>query len=207
MAKTIGSISKFRAKHNYFLEKFGKEIQSLIYPTEERTVIPPGGSVLPPRKPLPPGVYEEIIQKRRFRYVGGFWKKPELSAVELARIKRRFVLAGYEWPVEPHFDLVRHFKNTRSAYYHPDKLVRLEKIEAFIKDKPDAMKEYKRKVMREKAEDEDRSFKKEQEVYVYALNAEKSNNPDYVQENMSQSKLKKEQTKQSVIVTKKKKKK
>ena len=205
MAKSIIP-AKFRNKQTSFTKKFGQEIQSLISPAEERTDVHQRSSVLPPRRPLPPGVYEEIIQKRRFKFVAGFWKKPEITAVDLARIKKKFILAGYDWPVKPYVDLVRHYEKARSTYYHPDKLKRMQKIEACMKKMPDILKEYKLKVTREKAEEEARSFKTEQEVYVDALNAGKREAPEWVQENIRQSKLRKAQSKQLVITTKKKKK-
>ena len=199
--------NKFRIKLNPFTEKFKQETQSLIYPTEEGTAIPPGRSVLPPRVPLPPGVYEEIIQKRRFKFVEGFWKKPELSAVDLAKIKKKFILAGYDWPVKPHADLSRKFKNVRTTFHHPEKIKRMEKIETCMKNMPELLNQYKLKLEKEKSDEEAKSFKTEQEIYVDALNAGKRETPEWVQENIRQAKLKKHQAKQLVLAAKKKKKK
>ena len=198
---------KFRAKLGSVTEKPAQGAQPLTPPAKERTTVAQPGFVLPPRVPLPPGVYEELIQKRSMKFVEGFWKRPELSSLKLARIKRQLILAGYDWPTKPHADLSKKFEGARATYYHPIKIKRLEKIEASMKKMPELLRQHQLKLEKEKSEKEALSFKTEQDKYMDALNAGKRDTPEWLQENVRQAKLKKRQAKQLTLTAKMNKKK
>ncbi|KAI6658188.1 hypothetical protein LOD99_15457 [Oopsacas minuta] len=207
--KSISSIAKnfvptkLVAKKTPFSNKFEKEIQSLKSEASENQT---NSSPLPERLPMPPGVYNDIMQKRRAKFVRGFWQKPELSAVRLAGIKKKYILAGYNWPSKPLRNVARYYENSRSTFYHPDKIKRMEKIDACMKKMPELLKQYNLRIKLEKEQEELKNFKTEQEIYLDALNAGSRNPPSWVEEDKRQAKLKKAQSKQLIITTKKKKK-
>ena len=182
-----------------FYEKLTKETQSLISGSGKGTAEIP----LTARKPIPPAVYQEIIQKLKSQFIRGSWKEPVITAPEFAKIKKRFFLAGYDWPIEPYVDLVRHSMNTKRTCYRIGKQKRFELSEPLMKDVPDALKDYKKKVLREEVEYSDVSFKAEQERYVGRLFDFKKDSPGLVQE----STLVRRQVNQSEIAEKNKKKK
>eukprot|EP00800_Vazella_pourtalesii_P015452 TRINITY_DN4167_c1_g1_i1.p1 TRINITY_DN4167_c1_g1~~TRINITY_DN4167_c1_g1_i1.p1 ORF type:complete len:195 (+),score=7.49 TRINITY_DN4167_c1_g1_i1:57-587(+) len=133
----------------------------------------------------------DLLQKRRARFVSGFWQKSLLSAVDLAKLKRKYILAGYDWPSMPSKTLSKFYENSRTTYYHPDKITRMKNVQNCMKKMPELLKLYKQKVKWEKKQFESKSFKSEQEIYLEALISLPKEPRNWLEENLRHKKSRK----------------
>ncbi|KAI6647151.1 hypothetical protein LOD99_8887 [Oopsacas minuta] len=158
--------TKSLPKKTPFSIKFEKELQSLKSEASGNQSDSPQSE----RQPIPPRIYHDIMQKRRVKFVRGFWQKAELSAVEFSRLKKKYIEAGYEWPSE--LD-----EKSPHKHYCLDKVKRLEKSEAVLKKTPSFLKQYKIKIEIERNIEAVKSFRTEQKIYLARLNEGKGEDP------------------------------
>ena len=140
---------------------------------------------------IPLEIYHDILQNRRAKFVNGFWQKSLSSAIDLSKLKRKYILAGYDWPSVPLKTLSKFCEKNRTTYYHPEKIKRLEHVESCMNKMPELLKLYKQKVRWEIEQFEGKSFKSEQEIYLEALGTVTNEPRNWVEEKFRHNKLRK----------------
>ena len=183
-------ISEKIIKRTSFSEEFAQEYPQMVLlnPLDSTS------STFAGCRSIPITLYHDILQKRRARFVSGFWKKSLFSAVDLAKLKRKYILAGYSWPSRPLKTLTKLYENNRTTYYHPDKIKRFEQVENCMKKMPELLKLYKQKVKWEMEQSEGKNFKTEQEIYLEALRTVAREPRNWLEENFRYNKLRKFRT-------------
>ena len=173
-------------KEQSFLGVFKQELQPKK--VESSSLEP---QVYSTRRKIPQDVYERIMGRTKPRFVLGFWKKAELSRLELSHVKKRYILAGYDWPKKPYRDLSNYYENARSTFYHPDKIKRLEKIAANMEKMPGWIEEFQKKQEKDKLEEEKKSYRTESEIYQRAIHTDEENSPEWIQERVKEAQARK----------------